>query len=138
MKLIFILTRIWSLFLRYGHTRVQAPSNKSDPLNKLSKWVHNQRTHYWMYIKGEKSCMNEERIEELEALGFEWRVKPGRAKKGGDTIELQSPLAQSQETIDIVLPRLPSPKEDNDDTPNNEESRQELAEAPTTTGSINE
>lgn len=82
--------------------------------------------------------MNEERIEELEALGFEWRVKPGRAKKGGDTIELQSPLAQSQETIDIVLPRLPSPKEDNDDTPNNEESRQELAEAPTTTGSINE
>jgi hypothetical protein len=94
-----------------------------------------------MYIKGEKSCMNEERIEELEALGFEWRVKPGRAKKGGDTdgatkqSTVQSPLAQSQETIDIVLPRLPSPKEDNDDTPNNEESRQKLAEAPTTTDS---
>ena len=34
-----------------------------------------------MLIKGEKSCINKERIEALEALGFEWRLKPGRTKK---------------------------------------------------------
>lgn len=33
-------------------------------------------------MKGEKSCINDERIEVLEDLGFEWRVKPGRTPKG--------------------------------------------------------
>lgn len=32
-------------------------------------------------MRGEKSCISNERIEALEALGFEWRVKPGRVKK---------------------------------------------------------
>ena len=69
------------LIIRYGHTRVKA-TDKSDPHYKLCKWVQNQRNHYWMYMKGEKSCINDERIEVLEDLGFEWRVKPGRTPKG--------------------------------------------------------
>lgn len=52
-----------------------------------------------MFMKGEKSCINEERIEVLEGLGFEWRLKPGR----------QSIQQPSQEAVGDVIeqPELP-------------------------------
>jgi len=106
-------------FIRHGHTRVRA-TEKSDSLYKLYKWVQNQRlvkghahrfvvkwkkqahsilhcirNSYWMYMKGEKSCMNEERLEVLESLGFEWRVKPGRDSKSKYTEENNGGTEQS-------------------------------------------
>ena len=39
--------------------------------------------------------MSEDRIQALEALGFEWRLKPGRSKKSVDNIE--SPVLEQQE-----------------------------------------
>ena len=31
--------------------------------------------------------MNQDRIQALEGLGFEWRLKPGRSKKSVDNIK---------------------------------------------------
>lgn len=94
--------RFTSLFLlsaRYGHTRVKATDTTDPKIIKLSKWVNTQRGQYWKYVKGEKSCMNDERVAALENLGFEWRLNPGRVRKGPapDTIAKFQEIEQNQE-----------------------------------------
>ncbi|KAL3773517.1 hypothetical protein ACHAWO_000513 [Cyclotella atomus] len=110
---------------KYGHTRVKA-ADKSDPLFKLSKWCQNQRTHYWMFMKGEKSCINEERIEVLEALEFEWRLKPGRKSiqqpslEAGDSIN-HTPMQAGEEKQATAFPLQETQK-------NEEEEKKQVAE----------
>ena len=52
-----------------GHTRV--PQSQK----QLGKWVDYQRQCYWKKQKGEKVALTDERISQLEAIGFEWRVR---------------------------------------------------------------
>jgi hypothetical protein len=54
---------------QFGHCRV--PSKYSaNP--KLGWWVSAQRAHYKLYQEGKPSSMTEERIRELESIGFDW------------------------------------------------------------------
>jgi hypothetical protein len=55
----------------YGNCNV--PKRYSDNL-KLGKWVAEQRTQYRFHKEGKISSRMLSRIEELESLGFEWRV----------------------------------------------------------------
>lgn len=58
---------------------------QSDP--QLGTWVHTQRRQYKLMKEGKKSSMTEDKIRDLDAMGFEWEakllVKAGRPKKGG-------------------------------------------------------
>ena len=38
----------------------------------LGRWVSYQRAHYKLYQEGKPSNMSEERIRELESIGFDW------------------------------------------------------------------
>jgi hypothetical protein len=55
----------------HGHCNV--PSRYSENA-KLGNWVHNQRIQYKLHLVGKKSLMTPFRIQELESVGFEWRV----------------------------------------------------------------
>jgi hypothetical protein len=55
----------------HGHCNV--PQNCSEN-TKLGKWVGTQRNNYRLHREGKKSQMTTIRIQELESLGFEWRV----------------------------------------------------------------
>jgi hypothetical protein len=55
----------------HGHCNIpQCYSENS----KLGRWVDTQKTQYRLYLEGKKSHMKFSRIQELESLGFEWRV----------------------------------------------------------------
>jgi hypothetical protein len=41
---------------------------------KLGRWVGTQRNNYKLYQEGNPSSMTEERIRELESVGFDWEV----------------------------------------------------------------
>jgi hypothetical protein len=43
---------------------------------KLGRWVHTQRHQRRLQTKGKKSCMNPDRIDLLDQLGFSWEVRP--------------------------------------------------------------
>ena len=42
------------------------------PNPRLSQWVKRQRRQYKLYREGKRSTMTQERIEELERVGFVW------------------------------------------------------------------
>ena len=41
---------------------------------KLGRWVSNQRNHYRLYQERKPSPLTEDRIRELESVGFEWKT----------------------------------------------------------------
>ena len=57
----------------------QKNDDDTDPdivaLRSLGKWVDYQRQTYWKSQKGEKSPMTEDRIAQLDSIGFEWCIK---------------------------------------------------------------
>jgi transposase-like protein len=55
----------------HGHCNV--PYNYSEN-SKLANWVGTQRTEYRLYLEGKRYRMTQPRIQELEGIGFEWRV----------------------------------------------------------------
>jgi hypothetical protein len=55
----------------HGHCNV--PLNCSENA-KLATWVANQRKEYRSRVKGKTSHITPARIQELECLGFKWRV----------------------------------------------------------------
>jgi len=71
------LASIWSARLQqmrefkvqFGHCLVPMKYSE-DP--KLGKWVSNLRSIYRLHQEGNPSPMTEERIRELESLGFDW------------------------------------------------------------------
>ena len=63
----------------HGHTLVP----QSYPENKmLGRWVSRQREYYTATEKGDgsKSLLNQERIDQLNKIGFVWKVGQGRIK----------------------------------------------------------
>jgi hypothetical protein len=77
------LTSIWSVRFQqmcefkaqFGHCLVpqQYAANA-----KLGNWVKNQRRNYRWHQEGKPSAMTEERIRELESVGFEWGTSKSR------------------------------------------------------------
>jgi len=49
---------------------------------QLGQWVSHQRTAYKFYQEGKPSPITEERIRELESVGFEWKTKWSKSKTG--------------------------------------------------------
>ena len=45
---------------------------QSDP--QLGTWVHTQRRQYKLMKEGKKSSMTEDKIRDLDAMGFEWEA----------------------------------------------------------------
>jgi hypothetical protein len=56
----------------HGHCNVPRKYSEN---SKLAHWVANQRTNYRLYQEGKSSRMTTYRIQELERLGFVWRVE---------------------------------------------------------------
>jgi hypothetical protein len=56
---------------------------KSD--EKLGAWVANQRYQYQLFQKGQHSQLTEERIQQLNCLGFAWVVGKGRGETKAKT-----------------------------------------------------
>jgi hypothetical protein len=53
----------------YGHVKIP----KVYPINKpLGRWVARIRTQYRCFKDGKPSCLTEEMVEQLNAIGFEW------------------------------------------------------------------
>jgi hypothetical protein len=55
----------------HGHCNVPRDYGENA---KLATWVANQRKSYSLQAKGKTSYMTTARIQELESIGFEWRV----------------------------------------------------------------
>jgi len=43
--------------------------------SRLGNWIQNQRVQYEFYQKGKHSCLSNEKIRSLEAIGLEWAPK---------------------------------------------------------------
>ena len=56
---------------KYGNCNVP---NRYSANKSLGKWVRNQRHYYKLKENGKSSSMTDERILELEAIGFVWKV----------------------------------------------------------------
>ena len=54
------------------HGHCQVPSNYSADDVNLGTWVHNQRQRYRQYLAGKYSPMTQERIDQLNSVGFDW------------------------------------------------------------------
>jgi hypothetical protein len=71
------LASIWSVRIQqlcefkaeFGHCLVP---NQYSANPKLGRWVSKQRSSYRLQQKGKPSSMTEERIRELESIGFDW------------------------------------------------------------------
>lgn len=61
-----------------GHCRVPA-NYRLNP--KLARWVKCQRRQYKAYVDGEHSTLTNERIFNLESIGFEWLIRPSFVNK---------------------------------------------------------
>jgi len=57
---------------KYGHTEIP---QEYDENPQLGRWVMNQRTFYRMNQVGINTTLNEDRIKQLEQLGFVWGVR---------------------------------------------------------------
>ena len=62
------------------HGDCRVPRSYSD--KELVSFVHRQRNQYKRRMNGYSSSLTEERIEKLEDLGFEWRVRKSRCLEG--------------------------------------------------------
>lgn len=61
----------------HGHSNV--PSNHKD--KKLATWVKCQRRQYKLFCLGKSSAMTNERIKQLESVGFEWEIRSVSPRK---------------------------------------------------------
>lgn len=97
---------------RKAHGHCNVPS-RYPPCPELGVWVGTQRTQYRFYMKaketGEKapgnSAMNEERIKQLEDLGFNWSLRGGSegARREAET-SMNDSAARIQELVDDDFP----------------------------------
>lgn len=71
----------------HGHLDVPL---KYDKNLGLGAFVNNQRSEYRKLKRGETSSMTEEKIRDLEALGFKWSVRDSRTPWNSRLKELKS------------------------------------------------
>ena len=63
---------------RFGHCNV--PNNYQDN-QALSSWISKQRHQYKLYNNGASCSLTEERIRQLNEIGFDWRCDAKKAAK---------------------------------------------------------
>ena len=56
-----------------------------EPNAQLGTWVANQRKHYHLFKERKRSIMTQERVDMLEAIGFQWTIRKSRRGKGGSS-----------------------------------------------------
>jgi len=66
---------------RKKHGNCTVPRNNQQ-YKQLGNWVHNQRQYYSCHKQGQKNAkITAERIQKLEAIGFEWSARRGPARR---------------------------------------------------------
>ncbi len=75
-----------------GHTNV--PKSYKDNM-ALGAWTRNQRAQYMLRIRGKKSPMTEERIKNLEAIGFVWKLKAQKKVAKEDQLHLDDAVMKT-------------------------------------------
>ena len=82
-----------------GHVDVPLKYEKSLP---LGAFVNNQRSEYRKLRRGEPSSMTDEKIKELESMGFHWSVRESRTPW---TSRLKELKAYKEKFGDVHVPR---------------------------------
>jgi len=67
--------------VKHGHCNVQQSSGK------LGRWVNKQRKQYRSFKEGKSSPMTDERVRQLESIGFQWSLYVGEVVAGNKTLE---------------------------------------------------
>jgi hypothetical protein len=80
-KFEIMFERLLAFKIVYGDTQV--PSSYED--GQLAKWARRQRLLYSQKERGLKDKLSNERIEQLNSIGFAWKLKRGRPKTPGKT-----------------------------------------------------
>lgn len=84
---------------RYGHSDVP---HEWEECPQLGFWVANQRQQYRYLQLGKKSALNEERINQLDTIGFVWKMQGGRRKKS-DPVARKSDTSLSGRDVKPLL-----------------------------------
>eukprot|EP01082_Thalassiosira_pseudonana_P015897 g14465.t1.2.5e17418c g14465 g14465.t1 contig9:1897602-1900193(+) len=75
------------------HKNLDVPLKyEHDP--SLGTFVNNQRSEYRKYKRGDKSSMTEEKIRQLESMGFRWSVRENRVAWSDRFDELKAYIAK--------------------------------------------
>ena len=74
-----IVSELLQFKLEHGHCNVSSGSdNFSNKFFHLEKWVREQRQFYKLWkVQGIPSHLNQDRIDQLDALGFVWEENEG-------------------------------------------------------------
>lgn len=75
-KFEIMFERLLAFKIVYGDTQV--PSTYED--GQLAKWARRQRLLYSQKERGLKDKLSDERIEQMNGIGFAWKLKRGRPK----------------------------------------------------------
>jgi hypothetical protein len=78
--------RLLAFKIVYGDTQV--PSTYED--GQLAKWARRQRLLYSQKERGLKDKLSDEKIEQLNSIGFAWKLKRGRPKTPAKTKKASS------------------------------------------------
>lgn len=79
----------------------------------MASWVHSQRKNYECLKSGKTSPLSAERIDKLEKIGFVWKQRFGRPKKGDECYKNKryAPLEKEvelEETNENVVDSTPT------------------------------
>jgi hypothetical protein len=66
----------------HGHCDVRVRS-KQAPSGSLGRWVEKQRSQYHSRNEGKESKITQEQIDQLDSIGFRWRIRHERNKISG-------------------------------------------------------
>jgi hypothetical protein len=80
-KFEIMFERLLAFKIVYGNTEI--PSTYED--GQLAKWARRQRLLYSQKERGLKDKLSNEKIEQLNSIGFAWKLKRGRPKTPGKT-----------------------------------------------------
>lgn len=83
---------------------------------KLGTWVNTQRRHYKLMKAGRPSCMNQERLELLESIGFAWATGNSGNSSNGSKLDSEKPVTQGVEEAEATKKEVDQKKATNEDT----------------------
>lgn len=75
---------------KHGHCNVP---QKCSEFTGLGNFVLEQRRRYKLFLSGSKTSMNQERVDTLNAMGFEWTLRNMTGNAANDTYDQHSILS---------------------------------------------
>ena len=94
------LSKLMTYKKEYGHTNVPNKWRK-DPA--LGEWVQVQRKEFLIYKNGTRNYLTNEKVNILNAIGFEWNVEIPKTKK-----RLERPRKQNSERCVLITKEVAS------------------------------